>query len=161
MVKQVTFYALWLLIVLCSMLLTWVVVHINPVTPNPFDAYKRYMPGATVKELRTSGDCENRGDDERYAPSDYLWCELDDGLVHSIAVTSVADDRIEGVYFFLVKCAVRAGDLTLWYDADIKALGHGMRLIAWPGGRSATWYPKADYWTPERCLWGVWFQSDL
>jgi hypothetical protein len=163
MARRATFYTMWLLIAVSSMLVGWIVLTTSPVQANRFEAYKPYMPGEDAGVLLMNGYCESRYYESEmyYAYKPYLWCKLDDGIVRSAAVTMTGDSRIKGVYFFLVKCAVQAGDLVLWYDADIKAVRHGARLITWEGGQAATWYPRKSYWSPKTCLWGVWFEDEL
>lgn len=147
--------------VVCAIVVGWVILPNNPVDANPFAAYSSYMPGEDARGLLANEDCETRYYDFRDEYEDYLWCDLDDGIVRSVVITINSNRQIKGVYFFLVQCAVNAGELILWYGADVQAIRHGARIITWSGGKASCWYPRKSYWTPNVCLWGVWFWADV
>lgn len=161
MTRSIALYATGLCTLVFIALLGLILLSTRPVSANPFEAYHSYMPGEDANDLVENGYCETEYPMSYYGNKAYLWCKLDDGMVRNVAVTMTDDKRVEQVYFFLAKCAVNAGDLVLWYNADVKAVRHGARLIIWSGGRAAFWYPRKSYWTPKACLWGVSFEAGL
>jgi hypothetical protein len=159
MARLTRFYGMWLLIGIGAALVGWIVLANRPVRANMFEAYNAYMPGEDARNLLMNDACDSESYEASIDLEPYLVCQLNDGMVSSAVVSMTGDNRIQGVYFFMKDCAVNAGDLALWYDADIKAVRHGSRLITWSGGQTTSWSPGKAYWSPKACLLGVWFEN--
>ena len=160
MARLTSFYTLWLLLVVVVVVVGWLGLTIRPVHANVFTAYQSYMPGEDADALLTNGACTSQFYEASYGPETYLLCMLNDAVIDSAVVSLTGDSRVEGVSFFLKQCTINAGDLALWYDADIAAVHHGMRLITWSGGQASSWDSRYLFWTPKTCLKSVWFEND-
>jgi hypothetical protein len=131
---------------------------ISPVAANPFEAYSAFMPGENILPLLKKEPCLFAFS-EPYNNKRVVECDIHTGLIQNILISVNDDDQIQDVYFFLVECSVKAGNLILWYDADVKATRHGTRRILWEHGQAVSGYPHKGLWTPQSCVWGVWFKA--
>ena len=148
----------WLVVIGCFNLVQLMAANPAPVRANPFDAYGAFMPGQDIQPLLQDGSC-NFMFSMPYNHLRAAECAAQTDLIESMLVSVDDDGKIDNIYIYLEQCAVKAGDLMLWYETQTEITRHGTRRIRWKGGQASSGYPTAGYWTPNSCVWGIWFDG--
>lgn len=158
-IRKWVYRSAWVFVIVFFNLLQLMADPTGPVRANPFEDYRAYMPGQDVQPLLKDQTCYFTFS-MPYNHKRIVECYMQNEVVESILISVNDDNSISNIYFYLEQCAVKAGDLMLWYAVEMKPSRHGTRRIVWDGGKASSGTATATVWTPNACVWGIWFDGD-